>query len=192
MQRILTDEVISTLAPLMDNAGEMPFDAVNRVLASELGNPKKYFSSFQVSPIASASLGQVHEATLLSGERVAVKVQREGLQASVQADLQTFRAINWALNKFYPSIDYAFLFPEFEVTIRRELDFRQEAKNSTRVKRMFKDAPIVFVPKVIRSTRKVLVMDFAEGFRISDLTSLKSHGIDPARVARALIWAFGT
>lgn len=192
MKRVFPDEVVDTMAPLQDNAGCMAPAAARRVLQEELGDTDELFSEFDPDPIAAASLCQVHAARLRQGgQKVAVKIQREGLAARVQADLDSFALINGCLRWAFPSIDYGFLLPEFQETVSRELDFTTEARNSERVRAMFAAHPEVVVPRVLRATRRVLVMEFKEGVRINEVAELRRRGLDPARVAHALVTAFG-
>ena len=181
---IIPPEVIRELTKLQDHAPSFPSDTARKLVEEELGKPvNELFAQFSTEPIAAASIAQVHQATLPSGEKVVVKVQRPNIHAQVAVDLNILDALAGGLERyvpesraFYPSDLVTF----FRKSITRELDFLSEARNTERFRRNFADSPDICIPKVHwpLTASRVLVMDDLEGIRVDDATRLKEAGID--------------
>lgn len=174
------------LQGLQDDVPPMGEEDVKKVLAEELGT-ESVFAEFELEPIAAASIAQVHRAKLASGEVVAVKVQRPGIQATIDADLDILYFLARQLVTAVPEtelFDPPGIVREFERAIRKELDFSSEAKNIEKFRHNFKDVDYIHIPKVYRevSTSKVLTMEFVEGTKITDAVA-KGEG-DPEILAR--------
>eukprot|EP00698_Gefionella_okellyi_P008405 TRINITY_DN2085_c0_g1_i1.p1 TRINITY_DN2085_c0_g1~~TRINITY_DN2085_c0_g1_i1.p1 ORF type:complete len:412 (-),score=30.70 TRINITY_DN2085_c0_g1_i1:72-1307(-) len=153
------------------------------------------FESIEETPIASASLAQVHVGILKDGKRkVAVKIQYPGLREMSRSDLATIsilcRAAKWA----FPDFSFMWLEHEFRVNLPKELDFKSEAANNERVKELFADSELpLHLPKVYWpfTSHRVLVMEFCEGVKVNQRDKLEAMGVSPDRVVEILARVFG-
>jgi ubiquinone biosynthesis protein len=149
---------------------------------------ERHFSSFDTVPIASASLSQVHRAVTSEGETVVVKVQRPGIKRVIDADMDILKDLVNLLEKYVPEskqYDPRGIRDELAKSIRREIDFNNEARNIEVFRENFSQEKRVFVPRVFwdKTTSKVLTMDFIDGVKISDLEGLRKRGIDRKQLA---------
>ena len=185
---ILPEGVLSELQRLQDTARPMPAGVAQRIIERELGAPvDEVFASFDPVPLGSASIGQVHKAVLRSGEIVAVKVQRPEAPSRVAGDLELMRDFAAFLNRRFGRglfVDVGGLVAEFEVVIRRELDFSAEAENARRFAANFAGTQVV-IPGVYLdlSTSRVLTEEFIEGTRFRDIRPLSMRPSERRRVA---------
>jgi predicted unusual protein kinase regulating ubiquinone biosynthesis (AarF/ABC1/UbiB family) len=166
---------------------------IRRVVETELGRPlEAVFARFDPRPIASASLAQVHEAVLHDGLRVAVKVQYPEIAALVESDLANLRALFRAIDWLEGEFDLSALVDEMGRYVPRELDFLSEASHAERAARLFAGRDDIHVPRVYRefTTRRVLVMEFSDGIKITDRAALDAAGVDIDRVMRTLVEAW--
>jgi predicted unusual protein kinase regulating ubiquinone biosynthesis (AarF/ABC1/UbiB family) len=187
---VLPDEWVSTLSGLHDRVPPRPSAMIREVVERELGRPlAAVFAEFDSVPLASASLAQVHRATLHDGRRCAVKVQYPGIAGIVRADLRNMMIVLRWLAFFERDFDYRVLAREALKYIPMELDFKHEADNCETVRRNFASSADVMVPEIYReySTRHVLVMQLCDGIRISDVAALERAGIDKHAVAQRLM-----
>ncbi len=162
---------------LQDRVPPISYEDVSDQITIALGqSPDELFSSFQKTPLASASIGQVHKATLLnSGEEVVVKVQRPGIRAVIESDLDILYLLarliesNIPETRMYSPIG---IIDEFDKAIHRELDYTIEAQNMLRFQRNFANDRTICSPKVHRplSSRTVLVTEYLHGTKISEFT----------------------
>ncbi len=190
---ILPPAYVDVLSKLQDRVPAHPFPVVRDTVETELGGPLgDFFSFFSVEPIASASLAQVHEARLRSGERVAVKVQYPEIEALVRDDLRNLRSLFRAVEFLERDFELMPLIDELRTHVPRELNFVNEGHNAERISRFFEDRDDVTVPRIHweHTTRKVLVMDFIDGIKITDLEGLQQAGLDPKQVSKLLIEAY--
>jgi ubiquinone biosynthesis protein len=185
---VIPEGILVELQRLQDTAAPIPLEAAREVIERELEAPVgKVFAALDPTPLGSASIGQVYEARLHGGERVAVKVQRPEAQRRVEADLALMRDFAALLDaRFGDSIfiDVKELVAEFEGVIRRELDYEAEAQNARRFAINFAGTPVK-IPRVYTqlSTRRVLTMEFIEGTRFHDLRPLLLPPAERRRVA---------
>ena len=185
---VIPEGILVELQRLQDTAAPIPLEAAQTVIERELGAPVgKVFASLDPAPLGSASIGQVYEARLPGGERVAVKVQRPEAQRRVEADLALMRDFATLLDARFGDrifIDVKELVAEFEGVIRRELDYEAEAQNARRFAVNFAGTPVK-TPMVYTelSTRRVLTMEFIEGTRFHDLRPLLLPPAERRRVA---------
>ena len=183
-------DLVLELTKLQDQVGPFPFAQVKQIVEEELEAPlEEHFSSFDTVPIASASLSQVHKAMTKEGQTVVVKVQRPGIRQTIDADMEILKDLVNLLEKYVPEskqYDPRGIRDELGKSIRREIDFHNEARNIEVFRENFKEEKGVFVPKVFweKSTAKVLTMDFIDGVKISDLAELERRGIDKKQLAR--------
>jgi len=191
-------ELVSEFRLLRDRVPAEPFDTVRRVVEEELRSPlEEVFSSFERTPLAAASIAQVHAATLRSGEEVVVKVQRPSVAVSVRQDLA---AMSWIAPYLIGRIPVSALANPpalvelFAETIVEELDFRLEAENMLDVAAVLAatDQRSVVVPRPHPRlvTRRLMVMERLSGFSFDDVAGMKAAGIDTEAVVRALMVSF--
>ena len=193
---LLPADVIAELSRLQDAAPAVPIEAVEQMIAEDLGlPPDQVFARFERTPMASASIGQVHAATLRDGSEVVVKVRRPGVVEQVEVDLDILRGIvEWvqhhtALGEYYelrPLVD------EFTHSLHNELDYAREAQNATRFRRAFAGDPGIHIPRVHEefSTHRVLTLERVSGIKISDVEALERHGISRRAVAENAVRSF--
>lgn len=195
MNNVLPQEIIDTLAPLQDKAKEMTFANACKVVREDLGRPlEEVFSSFEKEPVAAASLAQVHRAVLRdSGEEVAVKLQYSHLDDQVKGDTATIEMLARFVGFWFPEFSYTWIIPEFKNNMVLELDFIQEAKNAQRLAKMFAHKSDVYVPKVNweYTTKRMLTMEFIQGFKVNNVEAMEQEGIHPLDVARTVSTVFG-
>ena len=193
---VLPGEYISELALLQDQVPPVSSTQIKDVIALELGGKvEDIFAEFDDNHIAAASFGQVHQAILRSGEVVAVKVLRPGIEKIIEIDLMAFRAVIWMLKVFTKWEEYAdfdAIYAEFAATIREELDYRQELTNLERFRVNFQGDSMISVPAVYPnySRQRVLTLEFVSGYKVTDRVSLLAAGINPETVAGTLVNAY--
>ncbi len=191
---ILPSEYIEILSRLQDQVPPRPFSLIEQRIVKELGKPiQEVFASFSPEPIAAASLAQVHAATLRDGHRVAVKVQYPDIAALVDLDVRNIAFfVNW-LAKLEPRYDFRFIVRELQRYIPLELDFLHEGRNAELVGRNFAArGDEVRVPRIYwdYSTTRLLVMEFMDGAKVTDVEALRKAGIEPRAVAQMLTDAY--
>lgn len=193
---LLPTEYIEELALLQDEVPPVPYAEIAAAVEGEFGQPvEAVFAAFDPRPVAAASLGQVHRATLHGGERVAVKVQRPGIDRIIEADLEALRYIVGWLDRHTPvrrRVNLPLVLREFEDTLRLELDYHAEAHHAERLSVLLHDSTDVIIPRVYWShTRgRVLTLQFMVGIKISDFQALDDAGIDRSQVAEILLRAY--
>jgi ubiquinone biosynthesis protein len=195
---IFPEELVDEFRLLRDRVPPEPFRVVRRTIEEDLGRPlSEVFVSFDRRPIASASIAQVHAATLRSGERVVVKVQRRNVASSVRLDLAAMSFIAPVLVGRIPVsalTNPPALVELFAETIVEELDFRLEAQNMLDIAAVFAgiDQRSIVVPRPHPElvTRRVLVMEHLHGFRWGNAAGMRAAGIDTAAVLRTSLIAF--
>jgi ubiquinone biosynthesis protein len=161
---------VETLAALQDRVPPVPFAAVRTVIEAELGGTlEDHFAVFDETPLAAASIGQVHRAVTRDGLEVAVKIQRPGIAALVEMDLALLEVALDALASIMPPLDRTTVTTEIRAQLRRELDYRAEADAMGRVRDIVAAIPGVLVPTPHRalSTARVLVSTFVRGDKIT-------------------------
>jgi ubiquinone biosynthesis protein len=195
---IFPEEIVSQFRLLRDRVPPEPFDTVRRILEAELGGPlDATFAVFDETPIAAASIAQVHGARLRSGEDVVVKVQRPDVAELVRRDLAAMSFFAPFLVGRIPVATLAnppALIELFAETIVEELDFRLEAANMLDVGHVLAETDqrsmIVPRPHPRLVTRRMLVMERLDGFAWDDVEGMRSSGIDTTAVLRAAMISF--
>jgi ubiquinone biosynthesis protein len=174
-------EYVQRLSLLHDRVPPRPYTVIAPVLRRGLGKPPEaVFASFERTPIAAASLAQVHRATLKDGTDVAVKVQYPGIQSVVEADLFGLGLVKLALRRLLPGLNIGEIIDDLRASIPQELDFVHEGANAERVARNFNGRPGVVIPTIYwqYTSRRVLVMQFIRGVKITDTAALDAAGVD--------------
>ena len=186
---VLPDEYVEVLSRLQDRVPPRPFNEMARVIERELGQPvDKVFASFDRQPLASASLAQVHHAQLHDGREVAVKIQYPNIAQLVAADLANLTFFVNLLARLERNFDLRLIVREAAKYVPLELDFEHEACNAERIRANLSRRTDVIVPEIIRaySTKRVLVMQYLPGIKVTDVDGLNAAQIDRQEVARIL------
>jgi len=189
MANFLPEEFRSELEALQDQVPPRPYDEIAVRLESEMGERMERFASLDREPLASASLGQVHAARLIDGQRVCVKVQHRDIDRIVRLDLRTIRRIMGIVQWFVPVQGLDAYYHQMKELLSNELDFALEADNIERIAKNFAGAERLVIPKPVRElcTKRVLTTTFVEGVKVSDAGALDALGVDKKEVARRLV-----
>src|SRR5262245_11309013 len=187
---------VEELRNLHDRVPPFPTPEVGKRIQTELKRPlDAIFESFDTEPLAAASLGQVHRARY-RGNDVIVKVLRPGVEELVAIDVRVVQNLVFVLEQF---IDHHIIrstrtiIEEFSRVIAEKMDFDHEADNVERFGELFRDSDFVIIPRVYRevTTSRVLVMEFFEGFRVTEVNEIVRHSIDTRRMIENLIEFYG-
>lgn len=168
------DAFKAKLAELRDDAPKVEFSKMRKVLEADLGGKvADHFATFDETPIAAASIGQVYRATTHDGRDVAVKVQYPGVAEAVETDLRNANMLFPLVKRLAPGLDIKAVAGELKDRIGEELDYELEAQHQRQVARAFRGHPFVVVPKVDTgmSTRRVLVSEFVDGVGFADVAA---------------------
>ncbi len=193
---LLPENYIEEFTKLQDNVQQIPFEAVRGVVEQELKmSIEQAFTSFNHEALASASISQVHEAVLLTGEKVVVKVQRPEIAKIIDNDVSLLAFLAGLLEKYVPEtriIGPKTIVEEFFRTLSYEVDFIVEANNMSRMAQNMSVIPEIVIPKIYRalSTSKILTLEKLEGIRVNDLKALDAAGIDKKHVVEIGAKAF--
>ncbi|KXH50409.1 ABC1 family protein [Colletotrichum simmondsii] len=194
MNYLLPQEWTNTFIPLQDKCPVSSFESIEEMFRKDTGKELwDYFSEFSNEPIGAASLAQVHTATVKdTGMPVAVKVQHPGLGQWSQLDLALTRFTFSTLKRFFPEYDLEWLSKEMDISLPKELDFREEEHNANRTREHFAKLPEhpLVVPGVLWSKERILVMERVSGHRLDDLEYLDANGIDRDEVSACLARVF--
>ena len=185
---LLPPSYIAELSKLQDNVPPAPWNLIREVLIRELGSePEQIFLTIDPQPMAAASLAQVHAAILPDGQEVVVKVQRPGISAVINTDLEILsslakRAQTTRWGKVYDFISIA---NDFAFILRNELDYRREGHNADRFRENFSKEQHLYIPRVYwdYSNQRVLVLERIHGIKIDDITGLDDAGYDRKKIA---------
>lgn len=186
---LASDHLREELKKLQSDAKSMDDDLAIHIIENELGDPiDQVFLHFNKKHIASASIAQVYTATLKTGERVAIKVQRPNIKHKIEIDLILMKILAKQLLKTYPglaSFNIIGFVEDFGENLMKELDFTNEASNMLRFTDMFKDDHRCYIPHVYTKylRQRLLVMEFIEGFKPDDVVGLRAAGFDTQIIA---------
>jgi ubiquinone biosynthesis protein len=187
---LVPHDIFHELQKLQDQVPPVAYDDLKEEIEFELKSPiKDIFSEFNETPLAAASIGQVHKATLKTGEMVVVKVQRPNIKKVVEGDLDILRTTAGLAEKHLSDIKMynpvAFV-DEFAKSIRNELDYTLEARNMERFAHNFADDNTVHIPKVYweYTTGRIITMEFLEGIKVSHIDELEKLGYNVKSIAK--------
>ena len=186
---IVPNEYIEVLSQLHDAVPPRPFHVIRRHVEKELGAPlDDVFAEFAREPIAAASLAQVHRARLHDGRDVAVKVQYPDIEEIVRVDLQNIQALTRVAGWVLKDYDLQSMVDELSTNAPLELDFIHEGHNAEACAANFAGQDNIVVPEIYweHTTKRVLVMEFVDGIKITDLEAIDAAGIDRQQVAQLL------
>ena len=176
---------LEELTHLQDQLPPFPNAVAYQFIEEELGDrPENIYAELSPQPVAAASLGQVYKGKLKTGETVAVKVQRPGLQETITLDIYILRSLAaWAKQniKFIRS-DLVAIMDEFGARIYEEMDYTQEGHNAERFASLYGHIKDIYVPKIYwpYTQRRVLTMEWVTGTKLTNLEAIRSQGIDAA------------
>ncbi len=183
-------EYAKELTKLQDRVPFFPYEEAKEIIELELQQPiKEVFKSFDETPLAAASLAQVHKAVLKNGQEVAIKIQRPNIKDIIEKDLRIIAFLASLLEKYVPesrNFRPVAAAQEFANYTLKELGFIIEGKNADRFRHNFKDEKGIKIPKIYWEycTSKILVMEFIEGVKMGDLNGMKKLNIDHAVLAQ--------
>lgn len=190
---LLPEEIITELQKLQDKVPSFSYEDVKKQIESEFNKKlEDIFDDFSQTPMASASIGQVHKAVLKTGEKVIVKVQRPNIKEIIESDLDLLYILARLIEKNIPEsnvLSPVGIIKEFDKAIHRELDFTIEARNAARFAKAFEDDENIIIPYVYKefTGKKVLTEEFIEGVRLTD--GHKVYGCDNEILAKRALHA---
>lgn len=193
---LLPPSSIEELSLLQDEVKSVPFTQLRDLAESEFAAPLDHvFESIAEQPLASASLGQVHLGRLSTGETVAVKIQRPGIEDLVATDLKAVGRIVQLIRRFTNwerFIDLEAIYKEFSETLWDELDYLKEGKNAETISANNQDDQDLIIPRIYwqYTTRRVLTMEYIEGIKVTDLDGMARQGINRQVLASRLLQVY--
>jgi ubiquinone biosynthesis protein len=184
---LLPPEMIDELKKLQDHAKPIPFAEIHATLVENCPDLELWFSAIDETPVASASIGQVHRAYLTDGTPVAIKVQRPGIAEIIETDLSILLSMAQRIEIVFPEFrlyNPTGMVDDFAHQIVKELDFTRDGRNADRMARNFRNVPGIRFPKIYWefSSPRVLVMEYIEGVRIDDPEAIAAMGHDPHEI----------
>lgn len=193
---VIPEIYIVELAKLQDTAPTLPFEEIRKVIEAEMqAKVEDLFLNFSEAPLAAASLAQVHRAELADGTPVIVKVQRPNIREQIETDIEIlykraqFLEGHWGRARTYGLLD---LVDEFAMTLREELDYTREARNTDRLREALADEKLIRVPRVYwdMTTSRVLTLEEMRGIKITEAATNPPPGLDTKALASKLASAF--
>src|SRR6266516_920871 len=193
---VLPADYIAALSRLQDTVTPVAHEKIAAIIESELGAPiSELFQSFDSTPLATASMAQVHRATLHNGDEVAVKVQRPGTRQRIEIDIEILHEMARFATRFTPyGKRYGFLqiVRELERSLSKELDFRQEAESTRLIGKQISDFKLLTTPTVYSeyTTRRVLTLSFVHGRQLAQVSREELDALDSRSIAKELLSAY--
>ncbi|KAL8107002.1 uncharacterized protein LOC141670700 isoform X1 [Apium graveolens] len=199
---VLPNAYIRVLTQLQDSLPPRPLKVVCETIEKEFGKSMRdMFCDFVQVPLATASIAQVHRATLTDGREVVVKVQHEGIKSIILEDLKNAKSIVDWIAWAEPQYDFNPVIDEWCKEAPKELDFNREAENTSLISRNLgcnnqSDEKVpancvdVLIPEVIQSTERVLILEYMDGVRLNDLASLENLGVDKQKLVEEITRAY--
>lgn len=186
---LLPTDIIEELSKLQDQVSEYPLVDAKRLFKEEIGiDISDAFMEFDEKPLAAASIGQVYNAKLFSGEDIVVKIRRPNIKNLIEKDLEILKTIGGIVDDYIVRksvVSFSEIVDEFATTLRRELDYTMEAQNYENFRQALRDNKYSVVPKVYWDfiTKKVLVISKLKGIKINDTQSLFENNYDNEKIA---------
>ena len=190
---VVGERIANELTNLQDDNPAITYEQVKEIVERELnGNIDELFEDFSHEHLATASIGQVHEAKLITGERVAVKIQKEGITDKIDLDLKILKFIAKRadrLNENIRKINLPGIMDEFDRSIHKEIDYNNEFMNMQRIEMNFIDDPNVHIPATYDKycSSKVLTMEFIDGTKLNDVYESTSDELDKKLLAKTVL-----
>lgn len=191
---LLPADIVSELVKLQDQVPPFSAEEAIKIIENELDiSIDELLEKFEEMPLAAASLGQVHKATLVTGEVVAIKVQRPGVAALIQQDLNILKHLTGMAQKHWPWVaryQIPGMVEEFSKSITAELDYSFEGRNTEKIRRQLKDSKGIYIPGIHWhcTSSKVLTMDFVDGIHLKRLSEQQEYEqVDPKEIAERLV-----
>lgn len=193
---LITARYAEEFKKLQDEVPPFSAEEAIKIIEEELKLPiDKIFAQFSAKPVAAASIAQVHHAVLTDGSKVIVKVQRPNIKETIETDIDIMSTAARLIERYVPESKFfnpTGIVHEFTKSIRKELDFTEEAKNACRFRRNFESITDIKIPKIYPEflTERVLIMERIEGVRIDDIAGIEALGLDRKRLAQVGVNAY--
>ena len=190
---VVGEKIANELANLQDDNPAISYGQVKKIVERELhGNIDELFEEFSEQHLATASIGQVHEAKLITGERVAVKVQKEGITDKIDLDLRIMKYVANRADKFNADlrkINLPGIMDEFDRSIHKEIDYNNEFMNMQRIELNFEDNPDIHIPATYSKycSSKVLTMEFIDGAKLNEVYESTGDEFDKKLLAKNVL-----
>jgi ubiquinone biosynthesis protein len=184
---LLPPEMIDQLKKLQDHAKPVPFSEIRVVLEENCPNFDEIFCGIDETPVASASIAQVHSAALKDGTLIALKIQRPGIGEIIETDIGILQSLAERVETVFPETrmyNPVGMVDDFSHQIVKELDFTRDSRNADRMSRNFRGVSGIRFPKIYweYTSPKVMAMEFIEGVRIDDPEAITAMGLDPHEI----------
>lgn len=195
---LLPPDIADELALLQDRVPSFPGEKAREIIEKSLGKPvDEVFASFDTEPLASASIAQVHPATLKDGRKAVIKVVRPGIEDQLRDDIELLKSIARLAGKLISNganVRPLEVVREFEMVVFDELDMQREAANASMLRRNFKNSNDLYIPEVYwpYCGQRVLVMERVSGLPSGDIEGLREHGVNLKKLARRGVRVFYT
>ena len=193
LSNVLPEAFHEPLEGLQDKIPARPFSEIEQRIVAEFGKkPLEVFQTFENEPIAAASIGQAHRATLFDGTKVVVKVQHANIEEIAQVDLEIIRRLTKLVEWFFEIKGIEHAYTQVRKMIEEELDYTQEAMSMQRIKENLRAEIGLKIPELHLDycTQRVLTTTFHEGVKISEVEQLSAWGIDRRDLGNRLIHAY--
>ncbi len=195
---ILPEDIAIELSKLQDKVPPFASDKAIAMIQGVYGkSPYELFSRFDPVALASASMAQVHAATLQSGQDVVIKILRPNMRRIIEQDISIMYTIAKLADRYWPEgkrLKPKEIVKEFEQTLFDELDLMREAANAAQLRRNFSNSSLLYIPEIYwdYSRENIMVMERIHGIPVSDLPSLRDHGVDIKKLAERGVEIFFT
>ncbi|MEJ8776777.1 ABC1 kinase family protein [Pseudogracilibacillus sp. ICA-222130] len=189
---LIPKEITDELEKLQDDVFPIPYEKIEATIEEELHAPiHVLFAHFNIEPLATASIGQVHIATLHTGEEVAVKIQRPSIETTMQTDLEILRDFSKFLEDHFAwarAYQLRDMVDEFAFSLSNELDYMHEGRNAEKIAKQLADNDDVHIPIVYwqYTTKKVLTMEMIHGIKVNHYEELEAHDYDKRKIAKTI------